>query len=158
MTDTLVVEGVPVSDPAPEPETQPIEPPVDPPQAPPEPPPGDPGPGGDPQQPQPILETAFVVYLNPQGHWMVAADLHSAAEMQIARPPNVDDFFYGCSMVVKDIHVQETAATAVAMQQQALQNMAEQARQAAMNQQIAQALGPKGPAGGIDLSQLGRNH
>jgi hypothetical protein len=104
----------------------------------------------------PILETAFIVYMNPQGHWMVASDVHAAAEMQIARPPNIDDFFYGCSMVIKDIQVQETAGTAVAMQQQAMQQIAEQARQMQMNQQISQALGGQQPQGAIDLSTLGR--
>jgi hypothetical protein len=155
MTDTLLVEGIPVSTepPAPEPQTQ-TSGPQEPPQAPPEAPPGDGG-GNEPQQPQPILETAFVVYMNPQGHWMVASDIHTAAEMQIARPPNVDDFFYGCSTVLRDIQVQETAATAVAMQQQALTQMAENARQAQATAQIQQALGGSG-AGGIDLSTLGR--
>jgi hypothetical protein len=114
-------------------------------------------PQADQAPPAPILETAFVVYMNPQGHWMVAADLHAAAEMQISRPPNVDDFFYGCSMVVKDIHVQETAATAVALQQQALTQMAENARQAAMTKSINDAVGIPGSGGALDLSQLGRN-
>ena len=146
MSDTLLAEGIPVSTdpPAPEPQTQTAGP-----QEPPAPPNGADG-GGEPM---PILETAFIVYMNPQGHWMVAADLHTAAEMQIARPPNVDDFFHGCSTVLRDIAVQETAATAVAMQQQALQQMAESARQAQMNQSIQQALGGTA-AGGIDLSAL----
>ena len=152
MTDTLLVEGIPVPTEPPEPQTQ-TSGPEGPPEAPVDPPAGG---GGEPTPPAPILETAFIVYMNPQGHWMVASDIHTAAEMQIARPPNVDDFFYGCSMVVKDIHVQETAATSVAMQQQALQQMAENARQAQMNQQIASALGGQQPGGAIDLSTLGR--
>ena len=167
MSETLLVEGIPVNtvDAPPAPPEAIVDvqvAPQAPPDVPPEPPqtatdtagPQEPQP--EPPPPAPILETAFIVYMNPQGHWMVASDIHSAAEMQIARPPNVDDFFYGCSMVVKDIQVQETAATAVAMQQQALTQMAENARQAAMNQQIASALGGQQPGGAIDLSTLGR--
>ena len=160
MTDTLLVEGIPVSTepPAPEPQTE-TSGPQEPPQAPPEAPPGDGG-GNEPQQPLPILETAFVIYLNPQGHWMVAADLHAAAEMQISRTPNVDDFFHGCSTVIKDIQVQEAAATTVAMQaqafpsmlEQAMAQLAEKARQAQMTQHLAAATGT---SGAIDLSKLG---
>lgn len=171
MDETLVVEGVPVgtvdAPPAPgstpvpevvvEAQTQPdtpLEPPY-------EPPPtavdtaGPQEPQEAPLGPAPILETAFIVYMNPQGHWMVASDLHQAAEMQISRPPNVDDYFYGCSMVIKDIHVQETSQLTAAFQQDALMKMAEKARQDAVNQQISQALGGKNQ-GGIDLSKLGR--
>lgn len=103
--------------------------------------------------PAPILETAFVVYMNPQGHWTVAQDVHMAAEMQIMRQPNVDDFFNGCSTVLREIAVQETAATAVAMQQQAMAKMAEEVRQAQLNQEIAKFTGA-GPGGAIDLSKL----
>ena len=109
--------------------------------------------------PQPIFETAFIVYLNPQGHWMVAQDVHEAANMQIMRQPVVDDYFHGASTIIKDIHVQETAATAaqmaVQLQQQALQQMAEKARQEQMNQQISSFTG-KPTAGIPDLSQLRR--
>ena len=105
--------------------------------------------------PLPIMETAFVVYMNPQGHWMVAQDVHAAAEMQIMRQPTVDDYFNAANTIVKDIHVQETAATAaqmaVQLQQQALQQMAEQARQAQMNEQIQRFTGQ---GGGLDLSRL----
>lgn len=159
MTDTLLVEGIQLPTDPPVPETEPSGP-QEPPQAPPAAPPGEGGGDPEPEQPAapaPILETAFVVYMNPQGHWMVAADIHSAAEMQISRPPNVDDFFCGASTVLRDIAVQETAATAVAMQQQALTQMAEQARQAQATAAINQALGGQaGGAGAIDLSTLGR--
>jgi hypothetical protein len=143
MTDTLLAEDVPVAAEAPpEPQADPT---------------GPQEPAPDMAPPAPILETAFVVYMNPQGHWMIAADVHLAAEMQIARQPNVDDFFSGCSTVLRDIAVQETAATATAMLQQSLQQMAEKARQEQLNQQIAQfTQGGGSGAGAIDLSTLGR--
>ncbi len=109
---------------------------------------------------QPIMESAFVVYMNPQGHWTVHPDVHAAAEMQIMRQPNVDDYFNGCSTVLREIAVQETAGTAaqmaVQLQQQALQQMAEQARQAQMNEQIGKFTGGAAPGNIPDLSQLKR--
>lgn len=154
------IEGLTV--PAQEQTQMPPAPPVDPPQTLTDtaPPPEEPEP--EEQQPAPILETAFIVYMNPQGHWMIANDIHEAAEMQIMRQSGVDDFFNGCSTVLRDIAVQETAATAVAMQAQALPQaleaamgqMAEKARQAQMNAEIAKfAAGGKTP-GIPDLSQL----
>lgn len=122
------------------------------------PPPEEPSP---PEQsspaPPPILETAFVVYMNPQGHWMVAADVHEGAEMQIMRQPGIDDFFNAASTILRDIHVQETAATAAAMTMQTLDQKAESMRQAQLQQQLQQQLGGIGGpgAGAIDLSTLG---
>ena len=106
-----------------------------------------------PEAAPPILETAFILYMNPQGHWMVATDIHEAAEMQIARVSNVDDFFNASSTVLRDIATQETAATSVAMLQQSIQQMSEQARQAQLNQEIAKVTGTA-PGGAIDLSKL----
>lgn len=105
--------------------------------------------------PQPVFECAFVVYMDQRGHWQVHNDLEAAGEMSILRQPGVDDYFNACSTVIKDIHVQETAAVAVNMQQNAMMQMAEKARQEQMNQQISQFTGK--PGSNIpDLSQLRR--
>lgn len=115
--------------------------------------------------PAPILETAFIVYMNPQGHWMVADDIHLAAEMQTMRKSGVDDFFSGCSTVLRDIAVQETASTALGMLaqsgivkhafSQAMEEMAEKARQAQMNAEVAKLA--TGGGGALDLSRLKSN-
>lgn len=109
--------------------------------------------------PQPIFETAFVVYMNPQGHWMVAQNIHDASTMQIMRPPTVDDYHNASTTIIKDIAVQETAnlaaQLAVQLQMQALDQKAEQVRQAQMNEQIQKFTG-QAPGGVPDLSQLRR--
>ena len=141
MTDTINVEGIqlPVSEPEPVTDTAPNTPGEAPPEQ---------------AQPAPVLETAFVVYINPQGHWVVTPDVHAAATMQIMRPANTDDIFMGCSMVVKDVQVQETAGMAARIHAQVMEQMAQQVRRQEVNEQIQQIVGA--PAGAIDLSSLKR--
>ena len=104
--------------------------------------------------PPPIMETAFVVYLNPQGQWVVTDEVHACATMQVARTPGITDFKSAFYILLGEIQSQETAALSARMQGQMMEQMAAKLKQDQINQQIQQIT--NAPAGGIDLSSLKR--
>lgn len=88
-------------------------------------------------------EAAFIVYLDPQGHWV--ADGNIDRPVQTARAVNVSDFFHACATIQKDVTVADTTRQLIIAQQQIAQQMQQQMQE----QKIAQNI-----AGGIDLSKL----
>jgi hypothetical protein len=101
-------------------------------------------------QPQEVIvtESAFLVFMDPAGHWVADGDRVNAP-VQIARNANFIDMHNACTTITKDIVVQETARQVVGLQQQVAQQVAEQMRTAELAKQIG------GPVGsGLDLSKL----
>lgn len=96
-----------------------------------------------------VSESAFIVYLDANGHW--TADTDTTKRLMISRPANMFDIYNAAATVQKDITVSETAQTTVMLQQQSAAAIAQRMQA----QQMAQQAGIDG-AGGLDLSHLKR--
>jgi hypothetical protein len=92
-------------------------------------------------------ETAFLVFKDPNGHWMADSTV-AGVTVQAARVANQDDFYEAAATIQKDLQSQQTAAILL----QAQQAMAQQLQQRAESMRMAQAAGVA--PGGLDLSKL----
>lgn len=98
-------------------------------------------------------ECAFLVFKTPEGIW--AADSTAIGKpIAMGREATFHDMRHAAHDILHGITVQETAQTAVMMQQQVAQGMMEQAAKQRAAAEMAQRLG--GLGGGVDLSDLGR--
>ena len=88
-------------------------------------------------------ESAFIAYLDENGHWVADGDL--SKKFNVARDATVEDFFHASAVINKDITVADTTRQLIVAQQRVAQQMAQQMEA----QKVAQNLG-----GGIDLSKL----
>lgn len=68
--------------------------------------------------------TAFLVYLDEEGHWRVAGDL--TVGIRVSRPPTLPDFTMACATISKDVIIGETVSHVMGI----LQQQAQQAQQA----------------------------
>jgi len=94
----------------------------------------------DAAPPEPIMtEAAFLVYLDPQGHWVADENINRPVTMQ--RRPTLNDFFLAGATIQKDVAAAETATRVVMTQQQLAKEMAKQMEAQKMMQ-------------GLDLSKL----
>jgi len=70
------------------------------------------------------VETAFIVYRGPDGHWLANSDLHAQVVPQREATP--DDFYTAAAVIQRDVSSQQVAMTIMAAQQQLALQMARQ--------------------------------
>lgn len=92
------------------------------------------------------VETLFICFLNPEGHWQASLDLTDLQRMTVQRAPQPPDIIHAVSRIQLDFQAQATAAHVIGVQRMAAQEMVQKLN----NDKVAAAT-----AGGVvDLSKL----
>jgi hypothetical protein len=103
------------------------------------------------EPPEPLVtECAFLVYLDPQGHWVGDSDKVNNP-VQVGRPATLNDYRHAAATIHDDLLAADTASRAaqgtVVLQQQLAMQMAKQMEAAKLGQAT-------GGHTGVDLSEL----
>lgn len=107
-----------------------------------------------PPEPEPfVCQTAFLCYLNEDGHWVADEKLLNRP-LLMAREANWNDYRHATADIAADLICQDTAQRSTSYIMQAQQAAMQQAMQQAQAQKIREGIGV--PGGGVDLATLQR--
>lgn len=100
-----------------------------------------------PSDPQVLrAETAFVVYMDQEGHWIATTEAFTM-KLELTRGANQHDFLHAAMDITSDV-------TAWKSGMQMMAQMASQAQVMAQAKQNQDILAATGMGGGLDLSKL----
>lgn len=100
-----------------------------------------------------VVDVAFVVYLNSDGHWCGESAILNR-QFITSREATLNDYRHACADMMSDLQASESAGRAAQATMQLQQNVMQQVMAQRQAQQIGDAIGI--PGGGVDLAELQR--
>ena len=85
--------------------------------------------------PERVVECAFLIYLDAEGHWVAEADISSVRTVS-TRPANLNDFFLAASTVLRDVNEITQAHRNVNTHMQVLEQISRRQEDAKVQQML----------------------
>jgi hypothetical protein len=92
--------------------------------------------GINPEPDLPVVQTAFLIVLGPNGEYSATHELGDVEKFRTARPAGGDDIIAGCSVVLASMKAQQTAVLTQQIMMQSAQMMAQKQQEAKLMQGI----------------------
>lgn len=86
--------------------------------------------GINPEPELPMVATAFLVVLGPNGEYTATHDLSDVNKFRVSRPAGGDDMVAGCAVVGASMQAQQTAVLTQQIMMQSAQMMAQKQQEA----------------------------